>query len=409
MKVVFFTENYYKGGLDTFIVSLINNWPHAEDEIVLICNRSHPGIETYENQINRNVEFRWHNLFFLKDIRKGVFGFFGNNNFTAKIIYHAIKLLSPLMILYYFLSLKKIIFEGDPDRLMVVNGGYPASISCRISTICWGMFNKKNHLSVHNFHNFAVPVSRFNFVDLVLDKFVEKYSSNIVSVSKIASESIRCRKYFQNSTKINFIYNGIALPEMKHIPIKKLRNELLLDEDSLICLMLGTYEKRKGHQFLLSVFIKVIERVPKAHLIICGYGTDNQIENITKVIGEFKLEKSVSLLGFRTDIDDLLGEADLLLIASQAFESFGLTAIEAMTRYIPVVSTNTGGLKEVINWNEGGYTFDRDDIDNYSGKIIELLENIELRQKQGRLGRLRVENNFTIRRMVSEYCKIIRN
>jgi L-malate glycosyltransferase len=409
MKVVFFTENYYKGGLDTFIVSLINNWPHAEDEIVLICNRSHPGIETYENQINRNVEFRWHNLIFLKDLRNSVFGFFGKYTFTAKIIYHAIKLLRPLMVLYYFLSLKKIIFKGDPDRLMVVNGGYPASISCRISTICWGMFNKKNHLSVHNFHNFTVPVSKFNFVDLVLDKYVEKYSSNIVSVSKIASESIRCRKYFQNSTKVHFIYNGIALPVIKHIPNKKLRNELSLGEDSLICLMLGTYEKRKGHQFLLSSFLKVIERVPQAHLIICGYGTDSQIENITKVIGEHELDKSVSLLGFRSDIDHLLGETDLLLIASQAFESFGLTAIEAMARYIPVVSTNTGGLKEVIKNNKGGYIFATDNIDNYSGKIIELLENKALRKQQGILGRSRVEENFTVQRMANEYCKIIRN
>ena len=56
MKIIFFTENYYKGGLDTFIISLINNWPDNNDSIELMCNYDHPGNETYESQIKRNIK-----------------------------------------------------------------------------------------------------------------------------------------------------------------------------------------------------------------------------------------------------------------------------------------------------------------------------------------------------------------
>jgi len=54
MKIVLFTENYYKGGLDTFIISLINNWPNKNDHIELICNYDHPGNEKYNSQIMRD-------------------------------------------------------------------------------------------------------------------------------------------------------------------------------------------------------------------------------------------------------------------------------------------------------------------------------------------------------------------
>ncbi len=109
MKIVFFIENNYKGGLDTFIISLINNWPDKDDEFTLICNRSHPGIESYERELVGKVKFIWHNLIFLKDIRDYLLQLFSKNQIFAKLIYHFIKLFSALLYIYYIISLKKLI------------------------------------------------------------------------------------------------------------------------------------------------------------------------------------------------------------------------------------------------------------------------------------------------------------
>ena len=57
MRIALFTENSYKGGLDTYIITLINNWPNSNDEFVLICNKSHPGIDRYESEINPKIDF----------------------------------------------------------------------------------------------------------------------------------------------------------------------------------------------------------------------------------------------------------------------------------------------------------------------------------------------------------------
>ena len=45
MKIIFFTQNYWKGGLDTFLISLINNWPNEQDSLEIVCNYDHPGIK----------------------------------------------------------------------------------------------------------------------------------------------------------------------------------------------------------------------------------------------------------------------------------------------------------------------------------------------------------------------------
>ena len=58
MKIIFFTQNYWKGGLDTFLISLINNWPNEQDSLEIVCNYDHPGIKTYEALITRKVKVR---------------------------------------------------------------------------------------------------------------------------------------------------------------------------------------------------------------------------------------------------------------------------------------------------------------------------------------------------------------
>ena len=58
MKIGFFTQNTKKGGLDRFIIELIENWPSDNDEIYLYVNKSHPGNDNL-SKINRiNYLFR---------------------------------------------------------------------------------------------------------------------------------------------------------------------------------------------------------------------------------------------------------------------------------------------------------------------------------------------------------------
>jgi len=288
---------------------------------------------------------------------------------------------------------------------MVINGGYPAGMTCRAAVICWGKYSKKKG-AILNFHNLAMEINKDPKRENKIDRQVHDYSSQLISVSHTSAESLRVRSEFSKTTKLGFIYNGIApiVSQKSDLGIKK---ELGLPEGARMCLMLGSYEPRKGHDFLLKSFRKVVDELPGAHLVICGQGSVQEVAHVQQITNDLGLRENVHLQSFRNDLNVLLESTDLLLISSQAYESFGLTAVEAMARKVPVVATNTGGLKEAVKNGEGGFAFNNTDQDAYAAKVVELLKNSALRSEQGVKGYQRFSENFTASRMAEEYARLL--
>ena len=56
MKVCIFTENHYKGGLDTFIINLVNSWPFFDDDMTFFCNADHPGLSTIKSNLKDKIK-----------------------------------------------------------------------------------------------------------------------------------------------------------------------------------------------------------------------------------------------------------------------------------------------------------------------------------------------------------------
>lgn len=406
MKIVFFTENTHAGGLDTFLITLINNWPNRLDELTLICNKNHPGLKVIEERVKRPCNIVPHSVPVYYDILKKLKKY--PNLFQIRKVISTI--IRYLLLIYYIISLRKVLFKNDPDRLMVVAGNYPGGDICRAAAIVWGLFSKKSP-AIYNFHNTVQePVKWLKWIEFIIDWLVCRYSFRLITVSNATLATVKARPILARKAKIGFIYNGIDnVPE--NLPRvsddNSLKEELGLSPDSKICLMLATYEKRKGHEFLVSSFAKVVEKIPEAHLVICGYGEAEDIKRVEDLMLNSQIKKNIHLFGFKSNISTLLNNSDILVVPSQFAESFGLTCVEAMAYHVPVVATNVGGLAEVVENGEGGYCLNRTDVDGYADKIIKLLEDGRLREEQGRKGHLRYKRMFTGGRMAKEYSQMI--
>ncbi|KDN53952.1 hypothetical protein FEM21_28900 [Flavobacterium seoulense] len=136
---------------------------------------------------------------------------------------------------------------------------------------------------------------------------------------------------------------------------------------------------------------------------MAGYGSPLEIKKVVDYAKKIGVDKNVIFLDYVDEINNLFAISDVLLIGSQEFESFGLTAVEAMLNYVPVVSTDTGGLKEVINNNEGGFVFNKKDHLAFAKKIVELLNDDCMRLEQGIKGHNRVKNMFSASKMAEMY------
>ena len=129
--------------------------------------------------------------------------------------------------------------------------------------------------------------------------------------------------------------------------------------------------------------------------IIVGSGPD--YEEIMFQINELKLNESVVLLGAksRSEIKQLMEQADVYLLPS-VYEGVANVALEAMSMELPVVSTRSGGMEEVITHRENGLLADVYDHIGLGENLFELLENQHLRILLGKAGRKKVIENFDL-------------
>lgn len=397
-KICFYFESYCLGGLDTFSLQLINNWRET-DQIVLLCNKSHAGAEyLLRNVHGKNASVEIYTMPMVADL---------SNQFELMALRKFVYLLSFIFCVPYYIlfSYKKLNLQRF-DKLFVINGGYPAGISSRCVAISWWLHTKKK--SIHNFHNFVQKshwtIKLYDFIiDVLLNKSVYKFAS----VSKICAESLRTRFVFKKNTNITYVYNGVDSSIV--IPSFDLHSDLGINKDVSILIMLATYEKRKGHKFIIDVINEVLKKNKMVHMVFCGYGSESEMAIVKEYIHKLSLEEFVTLFSYKENAFEYLAQAKLLLIGSQSLESFGLTAIEAMKYKKVVLSTNTGGLKEVIIDGEGGYTFNIDDVSGMANKILQLLDksNSRLLKEQELAGYNRFLKEFSVNKMVMGYERLL--
>jgi glycosyltransferase involved in cell wall biosynthesis len=405
MKICFFTENYHKGGLDTFLINLFNSWPELHDELILVCNGTHPGIETILKKTNKPLLVKKYYRFFTSGISKRQNSGWFSHSFMVRAFFGlSYRVLHyPVLLPWYVLSLAIYFRHGDFDRLMVVNGGYPASLLCRCAVIAWCISGKRP-LAVFNFHNSTTkPKWYYARLECLIDRAVINSSRQIVTVSKNCLDSLNSRKAFLGCGKLRYIYNGIEDPVL-HVT-NNARSDGDVDEP--YCLMLATYESRKGHVFLLQAFRFVVNEFPGVRLRIYGFGSPAEKQVVADEVKRLSLERHVSINDFTANTASLIASAKVLVVPSQAYESFGLTIIEAMAFGTPVVATDIGGMPEVLAGSNAGYVCASNDPVAFSDAIKRILANPLLAAELGRNGRKTFEQKFTSKMMAQRYQSMI--
>jgi glycosyltransferase involved in cell wall biosynthesis len=400
MKILFVTELTHAGGVDTFLFSLLKNWPCADDDLHLVANMAHPGLAGLKNSLNGSASVESHDIPVFVDwtLARNA----KNLNF--------LRFLSPLIRLYFaacsYLGFVRLFRRTCPGRVVIVAGGYPGGDSCRMAALAWSRVALGRPKALYNFHNLAVPVRWWQFVERGVDWMLSRSVSRFVAVSSACAKSMQVRPSIWRANKTTYVLNGIVPPALS-ASSDDVRQEFGFPANCPLVVMLATYEPRKGHAFLLDAFNEVLEKLPTARVIVCGYGYPDEVARVRQRCCELELSHAVVLAGFRKDAHRILAAADVLAVPTQSYESFGLVAAEAMSMGVPVVATNIGGLPEVVENDQGGYVVDPQNVSEFAARLAELLYNRELRAVQGRLGRKRYRHLFTVSRMAADYAELV--
>ena len=179
--------------------------------------------------------------------------------------------------------------------------------------------------------------------------------------------------------------------------------------ETATAIYVGKLRKPKGQMRLLDHFSKIREEFPGHRLLLIGDGPDEK--KIKKKINSLKLQSHVTMTGLREDVPQLLRSADYFL-ASPLSEGFSIAHLEAMATGLPIITSITAAMGEYIIDNDNALVFKGDDPYSSTGKVKELFENQNLRNKLRSNG-LRIAEIFNstniAQQLVKYYRLVIRN
>ena len=244
--------------------------------------------------------------------------------------------------------------------------------------------NWKQRLSSNRWHGF-----------LRMQKKVAPSLKAIITPSHSSKIDIS-NEFSVNKDFIDVVHNGIDTETFKPNDNKnRIKNRIITTASADVPL--------KGLKYLINALPKIISLYPDTELVVIGKAKNN---------GEtMKLIKKLNLLPhihFKSnlkeeDIVDLYASAELAVIPS-LYEGFGFGAGEAMSCGVPLISTLSGGLKDIVKGS--CYEIEPGSSVQIENAVIDLFDNEEEMKRVALLGRKRILEKFNWRQAAKGYLAI---
>lgn len=376
----------FPSGVITVITETCSKWGKV-DNLTILLNKRHWAKNILLNKFNyyKNVSIKLNLIISASEIK-----FYINNYFVKLIISPIYPIINLINIIYLVFWLRKNKF----DAVFSHNGGWPGGELNRLVILAsWFACVPKRILVIHNIPN--IPKSNIKILfNKIYELIIGKITTDIVTVSEACKMSILCNTNF--NTKISVIYNGIKSEADLKNDFKKSWN------DCFTIAFIGEIHPRKGLPILIDA-LKLIE-TPFNFLII-GSGEDSYVHHIKSLAGE--IIYPTYFLGFCKDVEKFYPFIDLVVLPSISFESFGMVLVEAMKYNKPVICSDFGGMKEVVENGVTGIVFPSGDSISLSNNINTIMNNKDMQLEMGKAGYRRMMTFFSSQAMVSNYRDLI--
>lgn len=341
-KIAFYIESMAVGGAEKVLIDLVNNLDKEKFDVTLISIFKNSIYEEYKHEISQevvlNVQYKW---------------LIDNSNKLRYLIFNFLYNKIPVKHMYrWFIKDKYDIevafYEGSPTYF--VSGSNQSS-----KKIAW----------LHTLQDRLYKNAPREQLAKQRDIYA-KYDK-VIGVSKNSSKSFN--KYFED-IQVDTVHNSL---DIGNIYERSQEGTDLGKVDKLKLVSVGRLTPLKGHARLLHVLGKLKKEGFQFHLSIVGDGHIR--DEIVGNIKENNLEQDVKMYGFQTNPFKYIKDSDCL-VCSSTVEGLSLVVIESLLLHTPVVTTDCGGMDEIIEQNKNGIICENSEAGLYAA-IKEVLQNPE--------------------------------
>lgn len=157
------------------------------------------------------------------------------------------------------------------------------------------------------------------------------------------------------------------------------RGSIGVPEDAFVIVSAGELNKNKNTE----VIVRALKDVDGAHYVACGVGAEE--ENLRKLAEELGVSDRFHLMGYRTDMPEVMACADVFTMMSFR-EGMPRAILEAMDLGLPCVGSDTRGIRDLID-KDGGYICKPTDAAAFADAFVKLRDNPKARENMGKHNR----------------------
>ncbi|HDO25188.1 MAG TPA: glycosyltransferase family 1 protein, partial [Nitrospirae bacterium] len=201
-------------------------------------------------------------------------------------------------------------------------------------------------------------------------------------------------------------YNGIDSTITPAVSADRVRQELGIKKDEILIGSVGSLIKRKRFSDLVASMAYLVNKKGHGRLKCLILGEGPEREYLSKEIEGNGLSDRVMLAGFKADAISYINAMDIFVLPSER-EGFPRVILEAMLMGKPVVASGIAGPVELIIPEQTGLLFPAGDRGKLAESISTFISSPRFMTEAGELGRMRVIENFSIEKYVSEVSAII--
>ena len=316
-------------------------------------------------------------------------------------------------IIAYF-KIKKIIQEFKPDIVHTHASksgaiGRLAAKSCNVPLI------------VHTFHGHVFHSYFNSFMSKIIvrfERFFAKKTDAIIAISDSQRQELIEVYKIAPAEKVFTVPLGFNLDKYSVDQETKgiiFRNKYGFEKSELIVGIVGRLVPIKNHDMFLEV-AAIVKAKTNQQVRFAIIGDGESRPGIEKKAAELglsysyyitspKVKTDIVVTSWETEIDQALAGLDIVVLTSNN-EGTPVSLIEAQSAYIPVVSTNVGGVEDIVIHGETGFITEVGDVQLFADYVLKLIEDSELRSRMGRHGYDNVIKRYSKQRLINDMRKL---
>jgi glycosyltransferase involved in cell wall biosynthesis len=247
---------------------------------------------------------------------------------------------------------------------------------------------------------FEMEVGPFkHWLYVALERHAARFTDRLVCVSE-HERDMACEMGLIHPDIVTVIRNGIDVERIGvgTPDVAALKKSLGIDPASPAVGVIGRFTQQKGHEFIVRAFRHVIQRFPRAQLVMVGEG--ELAARLEDMVYEAALGRNCRIVGPRKDMLELYPAFDVVALPS-LWEGTPYTMLEAMAWARGIVATRVGGIPEIIDPGRNGLLVPPRDVSALAAAIVRLLASRDLRAKVGDAARQTVRRDHRLQKMIA--------